>query len=100
MLERHTTQLRAALLIGAISATASVAVADLARAQGLFDFLFGGSRQQPAPPPQPGAYPPPPAGVGRVAPAPLGPESVTGEDASTGDGRLTFYCLQRVIPSS
>ncbi|MGA8358344.1 MAG: hypothetical protein WB772_13470, partial [Xanthobacteraceae bacterium] len=41
---------------------------------GFFDFLFGNSQDQP-PQPQSYAEPPPPA-LGRVAPAPLGPESV------------------------
>ena len=59
---------------------------------GFFDFLFGDSQDQP-PPPQPQSYaePPPPA-LGRVAPAPLGPESVRQGGGSTG--RVVAYCVR------
>ena len=92
LLKRHSTRWKVALLIGALSATASVTLPEPAQAQGFFDFLFGGSQQRPAPSPQPDAYPPPPAELGRVAPAPLGPESVTGGDANTGHS--VAFCVR------
>jgi len=76
--KRCREQLKAALVVGVVSLAASVTSPELAHAQGFFDFLFGGP-QQPAPPPPSTNYPPPPpAGVGRVAPAALGQERVTG----------------------
>jgi len=78
----HTfPNLRAALAVGVLCATASATTLDSADAQGFFDFLFGGFRQQPQ---QTNAYPPPPPSIGRVAPAPLGQESVTEGGGSTG----------------
>ncbi|HUC47806.1 MAG TPA: DUF2865 domain-containing protein [Xanthobacteraceae bacterium] len=62
-----------------------------ARAQGFFDFLFGG----PKPPPPPPAYnypPPPPPGLGRVVPPPMNQERVTGGEASTGHG--VAFCVR------
>ncbi len=56
---------------------------------GFFDFLFGGSQDQP--PPQSYAEPPPPA-LGRVAPAPLGSESVRQGGGSTG--RAVAFCVR------
>lgn len=58
---------------------------------GIFDFLFGNSHDQP-PQQQPESYaePPPPA-LGRVAPAPLGPESVR---QSPGSGRAVAFCVR------
>jgi Protein of unknown function (DUF2865) len=89
----HTfPNLRAALAVGVLSATASAAALDSADAQGFFDFLFGGFRQQPAQPQQPNAYPPPPPSIGRVAPAPLGQESVTEGGGSTG--HPVVYCVR------
>src|ERR1700692_1224261 len=82
---------RAAVLIGALAAAASMTVPDLARAQGFFDFLFGGSQQQAAPP-QPTPYPEPPPGIGRVAPAPLGQESVNEGASSTG--HKVAFCVR------
>jgi hypothetical protein len=56
---------------------------DLAYAQGILDFLFGGFQQRPQP--EHNAHAPPPAeGVGRVAPAPLGEENVNEGGGSTG----------------
>ncbi len=61
-----------------------------ASAQGFFDFLFGGQRQQP--PPQNPELPPPPPGIGRVAPAPLGPERVNEGAGSTG--HTVAFCVR------
>ena len=87
---RHS-KWRAAILIGVLAAAASVTVPDLARAQGFFDFLFGGSQQQP-PPPQPSPYPQPPPGIGRVAPAPLGQESVN--EGADSTGHKVAFCVR------
>jgi hypothetical protein len=61
-----------------------------ARAGGLLDFLFGNSQDQP--PPQPQSYAEPPPSIGRVAPAPLGPESVRQGNGSIG--RTIAYCVR------
>ncbi|MGC1779552.1 MAG: DUF2865 domain-containing protein [Xanthobacteraceae bacterium] len=61
-----------------------------AAAQGFFDFLFGGQQQQP--PPQNPELPPPPPGIGRVAPAPLGPERVNEGAGSTG--HTVAFCVR------
>ena len=58
---------------------------------GFFDFLFGNSQDQQPPQPQSYAEPPPPA-LGRVAPAPLGPESVRQGGGSSG--RAMAYCVR------
>ncbi len=58
---------------------------------GFFDFLFGNSQDQQAPQPQSYAEPPPPA-LGRVAPAPLGSESVRQGGGSSG--RAIAYCVR------
>jgi len=65
-------------------------VLDSACAEGFLDFLFGGF-QRPAPPPEP-SHPPSPAGVGRVAPASLGQESVNGGGGSTGHS--VAFCVR------
>ncbi len=88
---RHRKHFRAALLIGWLAAAASVTAGGSARAQGFFDFLFGGP-QRPPPPPTYNYPPPPPPGVGRVAPAPLGQERVNGGEASTGHG--VAFCVR------
>src|SRR6516165_4106633 len=75
-----------AVILSALCAAASLVPAT-ADAQGLFDFLFGGFRQQP---PRQESYPAAPApGIGRIAPAPLGQESVTegGGSAVAKDGQ-------------
>jgi hypothetical protein len=88
---RHS-KWRAAIVFGALSAVAVMVVPELASAQGFFDFLFGGSRQQPAPPGEPNPYPPSPEGVGRVAPAPLGQESVNQGNDNTGHS--VAFCVR------
>ncbi len=80
---------RAAVLIAALAAALAVAPQPAA-AQGFFDFLFGGQQQQP-PPPNP-ELPPPPPGIGRVAPAPLGPERVNEGAGSTG--HTVAFCVR------
>ena len=82
--------LRAAFFFAALSAAALTAP-DMAHAQGFFDFLFGGSQQQ-QPPPQNPELPPPSPDIGRVAPAPLGPEHVNEGAASTG--HTVAFCVR------
>jgi Protein of unknown function (DUF2865) len=80
---------RMAVFLGALAAT-SLAMPRAGSAQGLFDFLFGGFQQRPA---QQESYPAPPApGIGRVAPAPLGQESVNESGGSTG--HTVAYCVR------
>jgi hypothetical protein len=83
---------RAAVITGALSAALLTTAPDFARAQGFFDFLFGGPQQRPAPPPVYDAHPPPPPGIGRIAPAPLGQESVNENAGSTGHG--VAFCVR------
>jgi Protein of unknown function (DUF2865) len=83
--------LQAVLIIGAVATVANLAAPETARAQGFFDFLFGG----PKPPPPPPTYnypPPPPPGLGRVAPPTLDQERVSGGEASTGHG--VAFCVR------
>ena len=91
MLRRRCRKLsiwQAAILAGALSGAAFVPGSAQA---GFFDFLFGNSQDQEPPPPQSYAEPPPPA-LGRVAPAPLGPESVRQGGGSSG--RAVAYCVR------
>ena len=84
-----TLKWRAVPVIAAFAAAAILAAPRGASAQGFFDFLFGGS-QRPAPSnPEP---PPPPAGIGRIAPAPLGQERVNEGAGSTGHG--VAFCVR------
>jgi len=80
------------LAAGVLAVTVSVAALQSAHAQGFFDFLFGGFQQRPAQPQAPNSYPPPSPSLGRVAPAPLGPESVTENGGSTG--HPVVYCVR------
>ena len=74
----------------AVAMAATVAMPRPASAQGLFDFLFGGFQQRPA---QQESYPAPPApGIGRVAPAPLGQESLNDSGGSTG--HAVAFCVR------
>ena len=82
---------RAVVIAGALAAAASMTATDVARAQGLLDFLFG--RQQPAQQPDTPAHPPPPAAsLGRVAPAPLGRENINEGGGSTG--HAVAFCVR------
>ncbi|MFZ0239966.1 MAG: DUF2865 domain-containing protein [Xanthobacteraceae bacterium] len=79
---------RVTIVSGALAA--AIAMPRPASAQGFFDFLFGGFQQRP---PQQETYPAPPApGIGRIAPAPLGQESVTEGGGSTG--HAVAYCVR------
>jgi hypothetical protein len=76
-------------MVGALTATALIAVPVAARAGGLFDLFFTGFQQRPA---NVNAYAEPPAPIGRVAPAsPLGPESVN-QGSDTGHG--VAFCVR------
>jgi Protein of unknown function (DUF2865) len=78
-----------AVIAGAL---AGAALAPAPARAGFFDFLFGNSQdKQPGPRPESYAEPPP-AGIGRVAPAPLGPESV--RPGSAAGGRVIAYCVR------
>jgi uncharacterized protein DUF2865 len=91
---------RTVILVTVLSSAAITSSLNTASAAGFLDFLFGGFQQRSAPPPAPDAYPPPPPEIGRVAPAPLGPESVTGDGAGTGHS-VTFcvrLCDGRQFP--
>jgi hypothetical protein len=82
-----------ALIVG-LGTTFSVAVPNLVRADGPFDFFFNLFQPRSAPQPQQNAYPAPPAaGLGRIAPAPLGgQESVTENGGSTGHS--VAFCVR------
>jgi hypothetical protein len=80
---------RVAMIAGALSAAAMLAVPHPAHAAGIFDFLFGGP-QQPA---NVNSYAEPSAPVGRVAPPPMGAESVRQGDGG-GSGRSVTYCVR------
>lgn len=72
-----------------VAAAALAAAGNAARAQGIFDFLFGHPYQ---PPPSP-SYPPPPSpDIKRVAPAPLGQERVNESGGTTGHG--VAFCVR------
>jgi hypothetical protein len=90
--QRHRIGLahRQIAVIGALSLAAFMAMPAGARAEGFFDFLFGGPRQGPAA--NSYAEPPPPTpGIGRVAPPAIGGESVQG---GGGGGRAVAYCVR------
>jgi hypothetical protein len=91
-MRRHTKlpKWATAVLVGTLFVAPSMIVPGAAHAQGFFDFLFGGSQQRP--PPEPNAYPPPPAALGRVAPAPLGQESVNG--SADNAGHAVAFCVR------
>ena len=83
---------RASLFFAALFAGATVTTPSIAYAQGFFDFLFGGSQQQQPPPAPENPEPAPPPGIGRVAPAPLGPEHVNEGGGSTG--HAVAFCVR------
>jgi hypothetical protein len=66
-----------------------MALSHQARAEGFFDFLFGGLHDRPSPPPQASFYAEPPS---RVAPPPLGRETVRDIGGSTG--RAVAFCVR------
>ena len=84
---------RVTVLIVGLGTTLSVTAPDLARAEGLFDFFFDIFQPRSAPQSQQNAYPAPPAaGLGRIAPAPLGQESVT--EGGSGTGHSVAFCVR------
>ena len=79
---------RAAILVAALCAAASVAMPDSLRAEGFFDFLFGGFHERPAPP-QVNSYAEPSA---PISPPPLRPESV--HQGGGSSGRSVAFCVR------
>ena len=83
---------RTVAVAGSLCLAVGITVPDMARGEGIFDFLFGGFPQQPAPPTSLNAHPPPPPAVGRVAPPPLGQERVN--EGNSGTGRAVAFCVR------
>jgi Protein of unknown function (DUF2865) len=81
---------RAMFLACAWSAVTFAAMPDRAQAQGFFDFLFGGFHDRQSP--QVNSYAEPGSPVGRVAPAPLGSESI--RQSSADGGRAAGFCVR------
>ena len=81
---------RAAAFLCALSVTTTMTVPDSARGEGLLDFLFGGFMRQGSPP-ETNAHPSPSPGVDRVAPPPLGHESVNGGGSI---GHSVAFCVR------
>lgn len=77
---------RAIILLGAVAAALLAANAGAARAQGLFDFLFGSHDRPPAAPISSYAEPTP-------AP-PFRPETVRESGAAAGAGRTVTFCVR------
>jgi hypothetical protein len=83
---------RDAAAIGALLATALMTMPHAARAEGLFDFFFGGLQRQSAPAGV-NSYAEPPASIGRVAPqSPSGIESV--RQGGEAIGRAVAFCVR------
>ncbi len=82
------------LLIGAPCAAIALTQASSAHAEGFFDFLLGIFQDHPSPGPQQqnGYTSAPQSGVGRIAPAPLGQESVN--DAGGSTGHSVAFCVR------
>ena len=81
---------RAAAFLCALFMTTTMTVPDSARGEGLFDFLFGGFMRQGSPP-ETNAHTSPSPGVDRVAPPPLGHESVNGGGSI---GHSVAFCVR------
>jgi hypothetical protein len=81
---------RAATFLCALFMTTTMTVPDSARGEGLFDFLFGGFMRQGSPP-ETNARTSPSPGVDRVAPPPLGHESVNGGGSI---GHSVAFCVR------
>jgi hypothetical protein len=79
------------ILVAGALAIGALTMPGEARAQGFFDFLFGGPERQPPPPPPP-ITPRPPSSIGRIAPAPLGQENVNENAGSTG--HAVAFCVR------
>jgi hypothetical protein len=80
------------MLVGALAAAAVAETSDLARAQGFFDFFFGGYQQRPTPPRDVNTYAEPSPGIGRIAPPPMGQENVRQGPGDTG--HAVGYCVR------
>src|ERR1700687_3428532 len=77
-------------MIGVLLATALMTMPHAARAEGLFDFFFGGFQRQ-SPPAGVNSYAEPPASIGRVAPqSPSGTENV--RQGGEAIGRAVAFC--------
>jgi hypothetical protein len=87
---RTLSKKHAAALAGLLSLAAIVTMPHPARAEGLFDFFFGGFQQHQTPP-NATSYAEPSA-VGRVAPPSMGTESVRQGGGDTG--RSVAYCVR------
>jgi Protein of unknown function (DUF2865) len=85
----HNGTGRKVAFAAALGVAVSLAAPGAARAQGFFDFLFGGPQQPPPPPASPNAAPS--AGIGRISPVPLG-ESVHEGGESTGHS--VAFCVR------
>jgi hypothetical protein len=84
---------QAVTMAGALSLAALMLLPQPARAEGLFDFFFGGFHQRPTPPAEMNSYAEPPAPIGRVAPqAPGGSESVRQDGGNIG--RSVSFCVR------
>src|SRR5580704_1207972 len=78
--------------LAALFAALLMALPRPARAEGLFDFLFGGSQRQ-SPPANVNSYAEPPGSIGRVAPAsPSGTEDVRQSNGNIG--RAVGFCVR------
>src|ERR1700727_2430775 len=78
--------------LAALFAAMLMALPRPARAEGLFDFLFGGFHRQ-SPPANANSYAEPPASIGRVAPAsPTGTEDV--REGTGNIGRAIALCVR------
>src|SRR5580704_14085681 len=78
--------------LAALFAAMLMALPRPARAEGLFDFLFGGFHRQ-SPPANVNSYAEPPASIGRVAPAsPTGTEDV--RQGNGNIGRTVAFCVR------
>jgi hypothetical protein len=93
-MRRHGRRMGAAAFgLGVLAAAAMTTLPDAARAEGLFDFFFGGAQDRWRPPDQNYEHPPPPAPLpGRVAPASLGQENVSEGGGSTG--HAVSFCVR------
>ncbi len=82
------------LVIGAFCVVTSLTAPSLARVEGFLDFLFGVFQDHSSPKPQQqNGYPSaPPSAVGRIAPAPLGQESVN--DVGGNTGHSVAFCVR------
>ena len=90
---RMVTVRTATFVVGMLLVASLLIGPDAARSEeGFFDFLFGGSRRW-EPPSHSYEHPPAPAPLpGRIAPAPLGRESISEGGGTTGHG--VAFCVR------